>query len=87
MSEERETSRPSTTRLRFEAYTDWLAIVAITILVAIGRVPWEWGLGVIGTIAGVTGALKGMGKPGGSLTLIIGPILKLLQDHPPKHLL
>jgi hypothetical protein len=55
---------------RLEAFTDWLAIVCITLLVFAGKMPWEWGAGIIGAIAGITGAAKGMGKPGSTIGII-----------------
>jgi hypothetical protein len=77
----------SNTKVRFEAYTDWFAIVALTVLVALDKVPWEWGVGIIGSIAGVAGVLKGMGRSGGAIALLAGPIAKLLGAKHGIHLL
>ncbi len=67
----------SKTRIRMEAYTDWLVVVATTGLVAMDKVPWEWGLGIIAAIGGVTGVLKGLGRPGGSAGVVFALLSKL----------
>ena len=77
----------SRTRIKFEAFTDWFAIVALTVLVAMDKVPWEWGVGIIGSIAGVVGVLKHLGKPSGAIALLAGPIAKLLVAKQTLHLL
>jgi hypothetical protein len=63
-------------KARLEAYTDWLAILSLTLLCAIGRVPWEWAVGAIASIAGVASVAKGMGKPRGAIFLLAGPAWK-----------
>jgi len=77
----------SSTKVRFEAYTDWFAIVALTVLVALDKCPWEWGVGAIASIAGVAGVLKGMGKSGGALALVAALGAKALGAKHGIHLL
>jgi len=77
----------SRTRIEFEAYTDWFAIVALTVLVALDKVPWEWGVGIIASIAGVTSVLKGLGKSGGATALVGGLVAKAVGAKYGVHLL
>ena len=77
----------SRTRIKFEAFTDWFAIVALTVLVAMDKVPWEWGVGIIGSIAGVVGVLKHLGKSSGALALLAAPIAKVLGAKHGIHLI
>jgi hypothetical protein len=75
---DRDTSAPSTTRLRLEAYTDWLVVVAATVLTALRIMPWEAWAVVCGGVAGVAGVMKGRGKSGGALFAMGAPIAKAL---------
>lgn len=73
-----DSSVPGATRAKLEAYTDWLVVISITILVALDKVPWEWGLGIIAAIGGVHTGLKGMGKSGSAVGLLVAhPVAKL----------
>ncbi len=69
------TPAPSRTRMKLEAYTDWLVAIAITGLTAMDKVPWEVGVGVLTLIAGISGILKNR-KGGGTAAGILLLVLK-----------
>lgn len=74
-------------KIRMGAFTDWLAIVSVTILIALDKIPWELGLPIIATIGGVGGVMKARGNPGSALLLIAAPLLKLLGAKHGVHLI
>ena len=67
-------------RNRLEALIDWVALVALTYLLADDKLhgDYERGAAIIGilAIAGVSGALKALGKGGSPVMLIAGVVAK-----------
>lgn len=67
----RTTSVSSATRVRFEAYTDWLVVIAATVLTALDKFEPEWCMGLFVLVAGLTGMIKKRGVNGGTATGVI----------------